>query len=538
MGAKEFMSIVLKQLNIGKVDGKHEYLTPKSARDQLFFDAYLIPQSVETSRFSNSDVFFIEGFRGTGKTSLLRWFAEDRRNTGAYTDFLLFKSDLTEQQRLQISQEVGISWVDIDASKMEVSQDFKTAWKWFIHHKIGETIKKNPAIAIGSKLESYLKLLGLNDPSTFAKITGFLPRLEGANVTIKADLSFFEVELGGDFKPQGTTGKTTLDALCRRLDANFIEIAFLKPVYLFFDELEVFFHSLEQYHRDQRMVRDLVFAVAAINELSRQADSSVHILAAVRSEVIDGMGALGEEVDRLIHDKGFNLAWYMARRSLHHPLIEIIRRKISASKKALGVEQTEDDIVDLFPKNINGQLVEAFLLDRSFYKPRDLVWRLTIAQKHFPNETKFSIEVLNQTDIEYSTKMWDEIRYELSASYSKADIDLVELVIAGSSTYFELTEFEQRIETIADDSPAAQKLLGRRSPREILSDLYRLGAIGNSFRAGTTGDTVRNRWAFRGDPNLLPEKRMTIHPALHKRLSAIAPRRRGTRGGDRHRQYD
>jgi len=30
------MSLVLKQLNIGKVDGKHEYLTPKSDRDQLF----------------------------------------------------------------------------------------------------------------------------------------------------------------------------------------------------------------------------------------------------------------------------------------------------------------------------------------------------------------------------------------------------------------------------------------------------------------------------------------------------------------------
>src|ERR1700750_2396191 len=126
------MSLVVKNLNIGKVDGKHEYLTPRSDRDQLFFDAFLIPQSVEPSRFGNDDVFPIEGFRGTGKTSLLRWFAEDRRKAGAYTDFILFKSDLTEQQRLQISNEVGISWIDIDPAKMEVSQDFKTAWKWFI----------------------------------------------------------------------------------------------------------------------------------------------------------------------------------------------------------------------------------------------------------------------------------------------------------------------------------------------------------------------------------------------------------------------
>ncbi len=191
------MSILLKQLNLGKVDGKYEYLTPKSDRDQLFFDAYLIPQSVEPSRLGNTDVFLIEGFRGTGKTSLLRWYAEDRRTSGALTEFLLFKSDLTEQQRFHISKEVGISWIDVDAKKMEVSQDFKTAWKWFIHHKIGEMIKKDPGIVIGSKVESYLKLLGLIDPGTFTKVTGFLPRLEGANVTIRAEIPFFEIELGG-----------------------------------------------------------------------------------------------------------------------------------------------------------------------------------------------------------------------------------------------------------------------------------------------------------------------------------------------------
>jgi len=493
----------------------------------------LIPQSVEPSRFGNADVFLIEGFRGTGKTSLLRWFAEDRRKIGAYTDFILFKSDLTEQQRLQISNEVGISWVDIDAKKMEVSQDFKTAWKWFIHHKIGETIKKTPSITTGSKVESYLKLLGLIDPSVFTKVTGFLPRLEGANVTIKADISFFELELGGDFQSKGATGKTTLDALCRRLDSIFLEIAFLKPVYIFFDELEVFFHSLEQYHRDQRMVRDLIFSVAAINNLCRQANSSVHVLAAVRSEVVDGMGPLGEEVDRLIHDKGFNLAWYMARRSLHHPLMEIIRRKIDSSKKALGATIANNTIEEFFPSNINGQTIDAFLLDRSFYKPRDLVWRLSIAQKQFPDAKRFSIEILNETDIEYSTKMWDEIKYELSASYSASDIDVIEMIIAGSSTDFEFDDIDRRFDIVADESSNAQKLLSRRSAREILSDLYRLGAIGNVFRAGTTADKVRNRWAFRGDPNLLPDKRMTIHPSLHKRLSAIAPRRRGTRGGDR-----
>lgn len=142
------MTLKLSQLRVGKIDGKHEYLTPVSERDRTVFDAFLIPEAVDTERMHNGDVFFVEGFRGTGKTSLLRWHAEKMRENGAATDFVLFKTDLTEAQRLHISKEVGISWTDVDAKTMEVAQDFKAAWTWFILHKIGENIKSNPELYI------------------------------------------------------------------------------------------------------------------------------------------------------------------------------------------------------------------------------------------------------------------------------------------------------------------------------------------------------------------------------------------------------
>ena len=98
------MNLPLRQLRIGKVDGKHEYLTPASERDRAPFDSFLIPENVDPDRFNNSDIHFVEGFRGTGKTSLLRWHAETRRTKGIVTDFILFKSDLTESERMHISR--------------------------------------------------------------------------------------------------------------------------------------------------------------------------------------------------------------------------------------------------------------------------------------------------------------------------------------------------------------------------------------------------------------------------------------------------
>ena len=526
------MSLRLGELRVGKVDGKHEYLQPLTDRDHIAFDAFLIPESVQPERMNNGDVVFIEGFRGTGKTSLLRWHAEQQQKEGAVTDFVLFKTDLTEAQRLHISKEVGISWTDVEPSKMELSQDFKDAWTWFILHKIGENIRScddlvDDSTGLGGKAT---RLLGLHDDSIFVKAIGFMPKLDGASIKIKADLPFFEAELGGDFSKSGSHGQTTLNALNQKILKNLASIKFKRPFYLYFDELEAFYHSPEQHKRDLRMVRDLIFAVGSINDMFRKSRSAVNVLAAVRSEVIDAMGSLGQEVDRLVHDRGFLISWHHANRSLHHPLIQIIKGKITASERAAGVEPCDDPIQVYFPAKVNDFTVEQFLLDRSFYKPRDIVWRLSIAQKLFPNQAKFTVDVLHETETEYSAKLWEEVRYELSATYSDDEIDAVESVISGGPDAFELSQIQLQFEHSARHSIVLVDLLKRKSVREILSDLYRLGAVGNSYRMGTTGSVVQNRWAFRGDTSLLAERRMVIHPALLKRLSVVSKRRRGTRG--------
>ena len=210
--------------------------------------------------------------------------------------------------------------------------------------------------------------------------------------------------------------------------------------------------------------------------------------------------------------------------------MQIVRAKIWASERIIGQPECDDPIETYFPPYVNEQPIEAFILDRSFYKPRDIVWRLSIAQRLFPNETAFTIDVLLKTEIEYSSRLWDEIRYELGATYSDREVGAIEGAISGGKAAFHVEEIVDRFERSAKYSSVLGLLLERRSVQEILSDLYRLGAIGNSFRVGTDADNLRNRWVFRGDPSLLVEKRMVIHPALVKRLSAVRERRRGPRG--------
>ena len=76
----------LSDFNLGAIDGKHEYF--ESVKDShSYFDTFLMPETVNEKSLLLGDKFIIRGFRGTGKTSLLRWVAKKLRDEGAQGQF-------------------------------------------------------------------------------------------------------------------------------------------------------------------------------------------------------------------------------------------------------------------------------------------------------------------------------------------------------------------------------------------------------------------------------------------------------------------
>lgn len=275
------------------------------------------------------------------------------------------------------------------------------------------------------------------------------------------------------------------------------------------------------------MVRDLVFSIDRLNRKFRANNQKIYIIGAIRREVVDAIGPLGQEVTRVIHDRGISLSWHHAQRSLNHPLIELIRKKI---KSALGSDYTGDPIVDYFDEKIDGEPLDSFLLDRSFYRPRDIMWRLTFAQTAFPNRQKFDSHALKETENDYSSQLWSEIEYELSASLSPEEISAVTSIFSGIKRLFFLKDLEEVGNRKGRYSKNVEHFLRSHALADVCNMLYTHGALGNDFRTGTTGSTSRNRWIFRGDNALLVDQRMTLNPSIRKALSAIDQRKRGSAG--------
>ncbi|MGV1905471.1 P-loop ATPase, Sll1717 family [Agrobacterium cavarae] len=515
-------------LKIGKVDGKEEFFLD-GVDDPDFKDSFLMPDNVRYSDFLEREMYFITGFRGTGKTSLLRYLISQMQGKEKYRSIALFKSDLPEEKRMSISSHSGAVLSEYDPQKMGISQDFKSAWLWFLLDHIGKIIRDAPECALDDEAkERFLKIMGLSVASPYKKVLGFLPKLAGAKIKIGADIPFFEGAVDLEFESDRSTSATALftevvDAASEAL----MQVTIKEKIVIGVDELEVFFISSEQYSRDLAMVRDLIFAVDRLNQKLRSKRKDVFILAAIRREVVNAIGPLGQEINRVVHDRGVSLSWHHAQRSLEHPLIEIIRRKI---RKSLPGNYNGDPIQEYFDQTINGEPLDAYILDRSFYRPRDIMWRLTFAQKLFPAHARFDAFVLGETESEYSAQLWSEVEYELSASLAPEEISAVTSIFSGIKRVFFLSDLEEIAKTKAKYSKNVESFIVSHSLADVCEMLYSHGALGNDFRTGSTGSVSRNRWVYRGDVNLIVDQRMTLNSSIRKALSAIDQRKRGSAG--------
>src|SRR5690606_16214865 len=156
-------------------------------------------------------------------------------------------------------------------------------------------------------------------------------------------------------------------------------------------------------------------------------------------------------------------------------------------------------------------ITNEYILHRTWYRPRDIIRLLTIAQQQFPNEPSFSHAVFDAIAKEYSTQSWIEHAEELRAILSEQEIDGIKKLLTSITCPFTFHEFL----TVCDNKKLlysdVEALFSKRKPADILSLLYRVGLIGN------TGTKVR--YSFRGDDELLLENNMKIHDPLWNYLS-------------------
>ena len=510
--------LTLDALFIGNTDAKNELLTGSSQEVSSFKNGFLMPDNVVLEHFYSGKKYYITGLKGTGKTALLRYLSICvEEHLKAKSSFILFKTDVREEDRARIVHIADI--ISKNESIIGQYKDYERAWMLFLFQQIVKLSNKKEIHPFKDdstwKQFSRYVLSTLND----SKKNGLFPKLKNGNIEIDASILKVGVDFEWSSDDVEKTGKKTVDFIrlvsdCEDLFSSLK--AGTDKLYVFIDELEISLGTEKQYKRDVEMIRDLILSINRINTISRQNSLPLFIITGIRKEVLAVTQSTGKEINKPIADFGINLRWQQSGGSMSdHPLIKIIiKRLINAETSLPMIDRASADTIwdKYFPLTINEKPTYEFLLNKTWYRPRDIVRLLGLAREQFPHSTTFSHSIFDAINKQYSTDCWLEQEEELRAKYSVDDIKGIKHILMGIKCPFTLeTIFEKasRARTMYSD---VDQLFSKVKLADILEHLFRVGIIGNTGKNSV-------RYSFRGDEGLIIDKKMTIHPALWNVLS-------------------
>ncbi|TPH01708.1 hypothetical protein EUX54_01205 [Haemophilus haemolyticus] len=497
----------LKDLQLGNLDAKNELIEDTDDVRDIFINSYVIPPNFNFQKFYERQRYFITGLKGTGKTALLRYISiKLEEDPDTYSKFILFKSDLGNKD---IS--AGLSKTNVyDTDNINEEKDYKDLWRWFIYSEIVffqnkkeiELFQRNNTWSIFSK-----KVLAIK------KTSSLFPKIKNGNLSIS--LKLFEhtelsAQLGFDKKEDEI--KIDFKEYIYEIDELFEELeSSTQNLNIFFDELELNYIKKKQYKKDANLIKDLILSIEKINGICRRKRFNVFIYSAIRSEVL--LAISGDELNKSLSDFGESLSWYGAGNDENQPLLNVITKRLAYQLNC----QVKDVWSNLFPPKIQRDDTRKYILHHSWYRPRDIVRFLTLAQKQGGEKEKFEHEMFDSIQYDYSSSSWNELVEELRVRYSGSEINGIQRIFNGFKEFFTYKDFEERITYIRNhfSETENEKHLLDKDIKPLLEILYRIGFIGNVFNKFN-----RNmyQFSFRGNPNIDYEKDFIIHKAVKRYL--------------------
>lgn len=504
----------IKDLNFGKLDSKAEVIADAKKAASFFSDSFVMPPGLNLSGLYDDNYYYVIGLKGCGKTALLRHYRSKKESEGNLCDLILFKQEFSEADKKNLNQFAGTTGIEKD--EIGAANTYKEGWYWVllqqIHSIISFNLKEAEKVASGYK--PFLKLMKEvfpdSRPSLVRKLASFF---EGATLKISSDMKFAEAELGIDlnFRKDQEINKNELLDIAIRL-ATAMKPVDGKRIYIFVDEIEAAYGSLQAYRRDCEIIRDLLVVIAELNNQFITKNTPITIVAAVRSEIAHSVEIAGGEVNRLIDDHGITVKW-IEKIGPQHPLIQVIENKIRASEKAVYRSVKTEGIWEAYmPKTIRGQPSWKYLLNITWFKPRDFVRLFNIIREGHLQKEKLTEEMFLAASKDYARASWRELIEEIQANYTTHDINALRLILVDCGLRFSQSQFVSKAELLKPIYESVGKLLDKKRPYVILDDLFRCGVLGNIYKAHDGKN--RFRWVHRGDVSRNYEEELIVHPSI------------------------
>ena len=514
------MKTTIKDLYAGRPDAKDEV-----NYDGLeeFIKTFVVPSNFDIERLVDKNDCFITGYKGTGKTALLFYLDDYIRNkdSSACSSFVFFKEEFTDAKKteLEYMSHRILSSISINDTTMVSISDFEYIWRWlFFKRIISDNDDFNGGLFVDDKnWNNFCKLMSrIKAPSNIRK-TIIPPKIK-LSMPCKDPMSQVEInpEIEVDF--QNNKSDTAYNQFIATIDEAEQMFANVErtdvPYYIFVDELEAYYGSLDIFKRDLCLIRDLIFTVKRINGLFKGISDNTKIICSVRTEIIKSISRfiVTKEMNKVISGFEVPLIWdYNNTTSFYHPIMQILLKRIAICETNIDKMDLKEIYNKWFPEQIHMIEPSNYILNNSWFKPRDIVRLITSAQNSIESNSEcFSQAVFNACQKKYSLDSLAEICEEMRALYTSEDIDVIISCFTGFRTIFSISQLKERFDCLYSNTILSKKF------SEVIEDLYRLGFLGNYLPASQT-----YRWQHKGDDHVIlsDEWRLMIHHALQSALS-------------------
>lgn len=514
-----------------KIKIKEIYAGKPDAKDEIHFEGineflrvFVVPKSFNMDALITGNRFFITGYKGTGKTSLLFYLDNKMKemDSSSCSSFIFFKEDFTDLKKSEIDgfSKRLLSSISIGNDTLLSNSDFEYIWRWLFMKRIvaDNELFSNGLFVNDEKWENFVKLVNrIKGPENIKKC--IIPASVKLALPMANQMTGESVapELNIDFQKRGTEGN--LDRFVALIDSA--ESALMEvtrtdiPYHIFVDELEAYYGEISIFHRDLYLIRDLIFTVKRFNSIFASARmDNTKIICSVRTEIVNSISRniVTKELNKVISGFEAPLKWsYDNTNSFTHPIMQILLKRIALSEKTESIRKDKDIIADWFPDNIHDIEPANYVLNNSWCKPRDIVRLILTAQSSLQNEnTCFSSAVFLALRKQYSLDSLEEIKEELRALYSTEEIDIIINAFTGFKAVFSIRDLKDRIKLLFEGTIIDTHFM------QVMQDLYRVSFIGNCIPK-----LNMYRWNYKGDDNLIisDEWRIMIHQGLQAALS-------------------
>lgn len=510
----------IRDIDFGTEDARNLIFRADSEEELAFISTYLVPDKLDVDAFLSGRRSYVFGLKGTGKSAILKYLEViAKRLDNAFTEFFFFQSSFRQAdfERFLAQQEGSSSHNQmIDNRHIGESDYTRSFWRLLFLTRIAKRLNRESFQ--GPQFTLFLKAVMMAQRIAQADaVKRQMPALKSLIAELSRDPKLIATLEADD-------SKLTYDDLLSWLDVAetcLTEVDFeSSPIFLFIDELEFNFQTESSKNAQIHLLRDLILVIRDYREMFTAQGAAIYLIAAVRSEVLNQISAFGYEINKVVRDLGYELKWQSSNNLGElHPLFKIALMKIGYAD-GYSEDQLKNDQVlrkiygERFAKKTGGEATSKFILDKTWYRPRDIsIVFNCMKDLHQKDDMRFIANIVRQgANQAIGEQLWEDAISGLSGQYSQVELNGIAQIIKVLGKSFSFEQAKKTVDELSHVYDGAA-LLTDKKLADVLSDLYQVGALGMQRKSDG-----HYSFRFRGDTQPPPVGDFVY--ALHQMLRA------------------